>query len=99
MSQSPDDYRAIFEATGDGVIISDMDGNLVDVNPALCRMHGYSREDMLRLFPTQFIHPAYHGVFAEYMASLNDERAYRTTALDVRNDGTAFPVDVNGTTF
>jgi PAS domain S-box-containing protein len=98
-SQSSDDYRAIFQATGDGVIIADMDGNLVDVNPALCRMHGYSREDMLRLFPTQFIHPAYHGVFAECMASLNEERPYRTTALDVREDGTAFPVEVNGTVF
>ena len=44
-----DDYRAIFEATGDGVIIADMDGNLVDVNPALCRMHGYSRQEMWSL--------------------------------------------------
>ena len=96
---SADDYRAIFHATGDGVIIADMKGNLVDVNPALCRMHGYSRDEMLALFPTQFIHPTYHDLFAEYMASLNEERAYRTTALDVRKDGTAFPVEVNGTVF
>jgi PAS domain S-box-containing protein len=94
-----DGYRAIFEATGDGVIIADMDGNLVDVNPALCRMHGYSREEMLRLYPTEFIHPDYHGIFAEYMASLHEGRPYRTTALDLRKDGTAFPVEVNGTVF
>lgn len=94
-----EDYRAIFEATGDGVIIADMEGNLVDVNPALCRMHGYSREEMLRLYPTEFIHPDYHAVFAEYMVSLNEGNSYRTTALDIRKDGTAFPVEVNGTVF
>jgi PAS domain S-box-containing protein len=94
-----EDYRAIFEATGDGVIIADMDGNLVDVNPALCEMHGYSRAEMLRLYPSEFIHSSYHAIFAEYMASLNEGRSYRTSALDVRKDGTAFPVEVNGTVF
>ena len=93
------DYRAIFEATGDGVVITDMDGTLVDVNPAFCRMHGYTREEMLRLSPPEFIHPAYHSIFAEYMASLNEDRPYRTNALDLRRDGTAFPVEVTGTVF
>jgi two-component sensor histidine kinase len=39
------------------------------------------------------------AVFAEYMASLNEGRSYRTTALDTRKDGTPFPVEVNGTVF
>lgn len=95
----PDDYRAIFEATGDGVIISDLDGHVIDVNPAFCRMHGYSRDEMLQLYPTDFIHPRYHGVFAEYMASLREGHPYRTVALDLRKDGTTFPVEVNGTVF
>ena len=94
-----DDYRAVFEATGDGVIITDMDGQVVDVNPALCQMHGFSREEMLRLYPTEFIHPSYHGVFAEYMASLREGRSYRTVALDLRKDRSSFPVEVNGTVF
>jgi signal transduction histidine kinase len=62
-------------------------------------MHGYSRAELLRLYPSEFIHSSYHAIFAEYMASLNEGRSYRTTALDVRKDGTSFPVEVNGTVF
>jgi PAS domain S-box-containing protein len=62
-------------------------------------MHGYTREEMLHLYPTEFIHPAYHATFADYMTSLRQDRSYRTSAVDVRQDGTAFPVEVNGTVF
>ena len=34
-------YRRIFEATSDGLIVNDLDtGLVVEVNPAFCRMHG-----------------------------------------------------------
>jgi PAS domain S-box-containing protein len=40
-------YRSIFEATSDGLIILDPDSRIVEVNPALCRMHGYTREELI----------------------------------------------------
>ncbi|GAC1319120.1 MAG: hypothetical protein NVS2B16_24420 [Chloroflexota bacterium] len=97
--QRQEEYRAIFEATSDGLIVADLDGRLVEVNPALCRMHGYSRDELVRLYPTDFIHPDYHSIFAEYMATLNRGGTYQTGAIDVRKDGSTFPVEVHGTTF
>lgn len=91
------DYRAVFEATGDGVFIADMDGHLVDVNTALCLMHGYSRAEVLQLFPTAFIHPDYHDRFAEFLTSVKQERPYRIRSVHLRRDGIAFPVAVDGT--
>ena len=37
------EYRAVFEATGDGLVISDLQGRLVAANPAFYQMHGYRR--------------------------------------------------------
>lgn len=36
--------RSIFEATLDGLIINELDGTIVEVNPAFCRMHGCGRD-------------------------------------------------------
>ena len=93
-------YRAIFEATTDGLVIGDLDGvGIVEVNPAMCRMHGYTREEMLGIRPTQFIHPDYHGIFREYVQAIREGGTYQTRAVDVRKDGTPFHVEVHGTQF
>ncbi len=43
-------YRIIFEAASDGMIISDAGtGRVVDANPAAIAMHGYTREEFIGL--------------------------------------------------
>ena len=41
--------RQIFEAAFEAIFVSDLDGNLLEVNAEACRLAKYSREDMLRL--------------------------------------------------
>ncbi|HWA36612.1 MAG TPA: PAS domain S-box protein [Burkholderiales bacterium] len=40
-------YRAIFDATGDALVVADTEGRIVDVNPALLKLSGYRREEVL----------------------------------------------------
>ena len=42
-------FRAIFNETGDGLIITTTDGRVVEINPAACVMFGCTREDMIGL--------------------------------------------------
>jgi PAS domain S-box-containing protein len=42
-------YRLLFERTTDGIWLADQQGQFVDVNPAACRMLGYSRDGHVRL--------------------------------------------------
>src|SRR5947209_8156275 len=42
-------YRSIFEATSDGLEISDIDGCIVQANAALCTMYGYTYAEMIGL--------------------------------------------------
>ena len=93
-------YRRIFDATSDGLIVNDPDtGVVVEVNPAFCRMHGYTYEELIGMHPTQFIHPEDHGLFVEYFEAISQGRAFRARARDLRKDGAVFDVEVHGTTF
>ena len=44
---SEEQYRAIFNAAADGMVLRDADFRIVDVNPAFVAMSGYTREEML----------------------------------------------------
>jgi PAS domain-containing protein len=43
-------YRSIFDAANDGLIINDLEtGLVVEANPAACVMHGYTQEEFIGL--------------------------------------------------
>jgi PAS domain S-box-containing protein len=91
-------YRAIFEASSDGLVINDAEtGIVLEANPAFCRMHGYDR--MVGLHPTTFVHPSSHHLFEAYVGAIREGREFRTRAQDVRRDGTIFDVEVVGRGF
>jgi PAS domain S-box-containing protein len=48
VSKAEKKYRMLFEEASDGIILSDVEGNFVDVNPYMCELLGYSREELLR---------------------------------------------------
>jgi PAS domain S-box-containing protein len=99
LRESEQEYLRIFNATGDGLVINDMDGALVEANPAFCRMHGYTREEILRLHPSVFIHPDYHDLFRGYVEAVRSGGSLEARAVDVRKDGSAFPIGVHGSLF
>jgi PAS domain S-box-containing protein len=93
-------YRSIFEVSSDGFAITDLEtGLVVDANPAMCRMHGYTYEEIIGLHPTEFVHPDYHEAFRKHSETVKSGGSYRARSVDLRKDGTPFHVDVQGTTF
>ena len=92
-------YRSVFEATSDGLFINDLQGHLVDFNPAAAHMHGYTVEEFRALQPAAFIHPDSLHVFGEYMEAINAGRIFSGRATDVRKDGGLMPIEVLGTAF
>jgi PAS domain S-box-containing protein len=98
LREREDQYRAIFEATSDGLVINDAETGLVlEANPAFCRMHGY--DQMTGLHPSVFIHPDSHGLFAQYVETVSRGGVFRTQARDIRRDGVVFDVEVLGRGF
>lgn len=89
-------YRAIFEAAVNGFLIFTLDGELIDVNPTICRMHGYTRDEMLALKPFDFIHPDSLDAFPVFLQKVAAGERFESPAIGVRKDGTIFYVDVIG---
>ena len=92
-------YREIFESTSDGLFINDLEGRLVDFNPAAAQIHGYSPEEFRQLKPHQYIHADSLPVFSKYIETVKAGDRFRGRATDVGKDGTLFPVEVLGTGF
>jgi PAS domain S-box-containing protein len=90
--------RALFEAIDDAVFVHDLDGRILDANPAACRRLGYSREEMLRLTTRQIDAPDFAGDFQDRLKQqlslgrLTCEGRHRT------KDGRIVPVDINTST-
>jgi PAS domain S-box-containing protein len=89
-------YRSIFESVSDGLLVFDLEGRLVDLNPAAARMHGYSAEEFRLLEPSQFIHASSLPLFGEFVETIQQDREFRGRARDLRRDGTPFLIDIIG---
>jgi two-component system, NtrC family, sensor kinase len=90
--------RALFEGIEDAVFVHDMEGRILDANPAACRRLGYSREELLRLTTRDIDDPefaaGFEGRLCQQLQSghLSCEGRHRT------KDGRVIPVDINTST-
>ncbi|WP_290652839.1 PAS domain S-box protein [Aquisalimonas sp.] len=93
---SEERYRTIFDASVDGLALWNREGRIVEANRAFCGMHGYSRNELLRLDPRAFVHPDSWRKLEQFLEFLQAGHPFQTEALDMRSDGSAFPVEVSG---
>ena len=93
-------YRIIFEAASDGMIISDLEtGCVVDANPAAIAMHGYTREDFIGKQLTAVIHSDNLQVFSEHIQAFQSGGEFEARVHHVRRDGATFQAEWRGTAF
>jgi PAS domain S-box-containing protein len=93
-------YRSIFDAANDGLIINDLEtGLVVEANPAACLMHGFAREEFIGLPLTAFVHPDSQRAFSEYIRAFQSGGVFDTRILHVCKDGSTFFAEWRGTAF
>jgi len=92
-------YRIIFEAASDGMIISDIEtGRVVDANPAAIAMHGFTREEFIGLHLTEYIHPDSQRLFSQASDTIQLKGGLLDVpAVHLHKDGNSFYVDVRRT--
>ena len=83
-------WREVFERAGDAVFITDVEGRLVEVNPAACAMTGYSRDELVARTVWSLIDPFEHEALAGARRSQESARDWRLT----RKDGTTLAIEV-----
>lgn len=77
-------FRAVFDASAIGMGIGDIEGRILEINPALEVMFGYTAEEMRRMAVTQMIHPSdaesvwllYRDLLTGHRDSFHAEKRY-----------------------
>ncbi len=93
-------YRSIFDAANDGLIITDLEtGLVVEANPAACALHGYTRQEFIGLPLTAFIHPDSQYLFSEYIRSFQSDGVFDRRTQHVCRDGSTFYAEWRGSAF
>jgi PAS domain S-box-containing protein len=90
-------YRTLFEHAPDGILIADFRIKHIDANASVCRMLGYTREELLGLTGTDLTIPSEHKrietTLSEIKANWGHHREWKLR----RKDGSVFDVDVMST--
>jgi PAS domain S-box-containing protein len=76
ITQSEARFRAIFEDAALGIGILGLDRRLIDANPALCRMYGLTRDELIGHTPEIVTHPD------DYSQSTNDFQLFLSGKID-----------------
>jgi two-component system cell cycle sensor histidine kinase/response regulator CckA len=88
-----DAYRRLLAAVETmqlGVTVTDIDGKIVFTNSADARMHGYTVEELIGQDVSVFCLPGYRRSLTS--GQLREMRSWRRESMNVRKDGTVFPV-------
>ena len=79
----------IFENISNGVIITGIDGDIIDCNPAAVEMFGYSKEELLGMSPEMLHKAGDSDTLAEIRSSgANSDKDRRLEIAFIRKDGT-----------
>lgn len=92
---SEEKYRSLIEHASDAIYVIDFEGYFTEVNASMCRMTGYSREELLQLKTEQIIDP--ENLKAEPVLLGPDDlhTAVIRERQFVKKNGQVFDVEIN----
>ncbi len=95
LRESEEQYRSIFNASVDGLLLWDSSAKVVDVNEAFLRMHGFSREDLLGADCERFLPEAEREYCKQIVRAALGGNAYSGETISRRHDESIFDVEVH----
>jgi len=90
---SEEQYRSIFNAASDALILWDAHGHMVDANPAAWKMGGYTREEFLNKPFDEHIHPSSLASYEKFKSDVTTFKAASTETRAIRRDGSIIDLE------
>jgi len=97
LKQSDASYRKLFEYAPDGIVIADGQSYYLDANPSICRMLGYTREELIGKHATDIVAPAEIAFIDPALDEIKRVSDHHREWTFKRKDGTTFPAEVIAT--
>jgi PAS domain S-box-containing protein len=90
LRKSEEKYRNVFSATQDAIFITDhKTGNIIDANPAACKLYGYTIDEIVKLNRINFV------ADTKKMFENIENNVLHLSLYHKKKDGTIFPVDMS----
>ena len=98
LQESEEKLRRIFESATEGIVITDLDGTIVNINEAVLSMYGYDNKDeLIGRKGSMLVAEKDRARILESRQKLLHEGTGKTSEFKgLRKDGTEFDVEANG---
>ena len=90
-------YRSLFEHVPDGILIADQNSYYLDANPMMCKILGYSLDELITLHATDIVTPDETEYIEPALNQIKTRGDYRREWQFKRKDGSIFPAEVSVT--
>ncbi|MEI6781926.1 MAG: PAS domain S-box protein [Verrucomicrobiota bacterium] len=87
-------FRDLFEGSPDAIFVEDLAGIVLDVNPAGCRLHGFTPEEMRGKHVLELVPPESRAEVTRGFKALTQGKLERFEGASWTKDGRAVPVEV-----
>ncbi|MHB1357902.1 MAG: PAS domain-containing sensor histidine kinase [Anaerolineae bacterium] len=91
-------FRSLFERASDGIVILSVEGQLISVNEAFARMHGYNATEMMGMSLNDLDTPETLRLLPERMRRMLAGEVLTYEAEHYHKDGHAIPIEVSAST-
>lgn len=94
-------YRAIFEATTEAMLVFDSHGIVVEANYTASKLFGYPKEEILGLEGKDLVDPKHYDILHDFQKQLelDIDKEFLICTMSRRSDGTILEVEVRATKF
>lgn len=85
-------YRTLFESSQDAIFVEDYEGTVLDVNPAACRLHNMTREELVGKKVYELVPPNQIEIVKATFKKFISGELTKTEGLSITKDGRKIPV-------
>ncbi len=97
LKESEELFHTVFDTAQDAIYIKTPEGQILDVNQAVCDMLGYTRDELLSMRVSDIIPPDRAADLPEIIRQESVRRGAYIETENLRKDGTRVPVEVSNT--
>ena len=94
MSESDKKFQLLFEASPDAILVVAENGNVLEINPAGCRLCNRHRDEILSSYALDLFSPGDDVSAASMMSKLAQRKSQRIENCAVNNAGRRIPVQI-----
>ncbi|MFH1028732.1 MAG: PAS domain S-box protein, partial [Pseudomonadota bacterium] len=95
LRESEERYRTLFDLSPSGILLIDINGNILETNDSICKSFGYSREELVGQNVRLFMPPGRKNLVDQDISTILSTGIFTHDVLNVRKDGTLFQMNLH----